>query len=107
MAADYTKKTQSDNKHLSNRTTARYYHIDGGQASKVIRTGKGRLIKIVVNTKGLAFTVRDGVTAQAPLVAVYATTTPEGTYDYGILCANGISFDTLSGTGSATLVFDE
>lgn len=106
--ADYTKKTQTDNKHLSNLTSARFYHIDGGQASKVVRAGKGRLLSVTMNTKGLAFVVRDGIVANnGAVVANFATTSPEGTYDYGIYCPNGITVDNVSGSGSATLVFDE
>lgn len=106
--ADYTKKTQTDNKHLSNLTSARNYHIDGGQASKVVRSKAGRLIRIIVNSKGLAFIVRDGIIANnGPILASFATTTIEGTYDYGTYCVNGITIDNVSGSGSATLIFDE
>lgn len=100
--ADFSKKTQADNKHLANLTTARKVVIDGSQSSVTVRPGPGRLIRVVIWTKGLAFTINDG---SIPVGNV-ATTTPENSYDVGIYCENNIKITGISGTGSALIVFD-
>lgn len=99
--ADYKDKIQSENRHLGNLTSARFVHIDGGKTAVTVLPGDGRLHRIVINSKGLAFTVRNGT----DIVANVATTTVEGTLNYGIYCANNINVNGISGTGSATLVF--
>lgn len=103
--ADFSKKTQSDNKHLSNLTTARSsIHIDGSNTNPiVIRPKAGRLMRIIIMAKGLAFTVRDG----SDIKAVVATTTLENSYEFGIYCNTNITINGISGTGSALIVFDE
>lgn len=103
MAGDYSKKTQTDNKHLSNLTSARQYPIDGGKATDTIRPKCGRLMRVIISTKGLAFTINDG---SKPLF-VAATTTAEGTYDIGVYCDTNIKLAGCSGTGFALVAFDE
>lgn len=103
MAGNYGKKTQSDNKHLSNLTSARFVHLDGSAATVTPRTTAGRLMKVVINTKGLAFIVSDG----SNVIANFAITSAEGTYKYGVYCNQNVKVTGISGTGSATLVFDD
>jgi hypothetical protein len=103
MAGDYSKKTQTDNRHLANGTSARRVHIDGSTATVPVRSGAGRLLRVIINTKGLAFIVSDG----SDVIANFATTSPEGTYNYGTYCNQSVKVTGVSGTGSATLVFSD
>lgn len=99
--ADYSKKTQGDNAHLANLTSARFVHIDGNTNPVPVRTGAGRLLRIIVNTKGLAFIVENG----SEVIANFATTSVEGDYQYGVYCDSGIAVSSISGSGSATIVY--
>lgn len=103
--ADYGRKIQSDNKHLANLTSARHsIHIDGGNTAPItVRAGAGRLLRVVIFAKGLAFTIRDGT----DVLAVIATTTVEGTYDVGVYVNTNININGISGTGSALIVFGD
>lgn len=100
--ADYKKRVQSADAHLSDSTTAQNVHIDGGKAQVVVvpaNTGC-RLLRISNNAKGLSLVVRTG----SRVVASLATTTVENTYIYGTYCENGLIVD-VGGTGSVTLMF--
>lgn len=103
MAATYGKKTQADNRHLSNLTSARSVHIDGSSAlvSPVALSAGCRLLRVINNTKGLSLNLRTG----ARVIGTIGTTSAEGTFNYGVYCENGIQVD-VGGSGSATLVFD-
>lgn len=101
--ADFGKKIQADNRHLQDLTSARNAAIDGGKTNFVARPRAGRVLKVVISTKGLAFSINDG---SKPLF-VAATTTPENTYEIGTYCENNINVAGISGSGFALLVFDE
>lgn len=103
MATSYKNKTQSEDKHLANLTSARFVHIDGANAlvSPIAVGSGGRLLRVVNSTKGLSLNIRTG----SRVVGTIGTASPEGTYTYGVYCENGIQVD-VGGTGSATLVFD-
>lgn len=103
MAADYSKRVQSADKHLSNITSSRFAHIDGSKAQTVVRPGAGRLLNVVICTKGIAFVVRNGPT----IIGSFATTSPEGTYDFGVYFNTNLTVDVASGTGSVNINFDE
>lgn len=106
MAADYKRKVQSDNKHLSNLTSARNVHIDGNITPTVVVVplGQGsRLERIVINTKGLSLTVRTG----SRIIGLIATTVAEGTLVYGVYCENGIQIDVGGSGGSVTVAFGD
>lgn len=100
--ADYGKKTQSDNRHLANLTSGRFVHIEGSAALVTVLgiTSGGRLLRVVNSTKGLSLNIRSG----SRVVGTIGTGSPEGTYNYGVYCENGIQVD-VGGSGSATLVF--
>src|ERR1700746_1047997 len=98
--ADYGKKVQSDNKHLSNSTSARFVHVDGSKAQVVVRSGAGRLLRAVINTAGVNAIVRDGSTVIGNI-----STTMTGTLIYGVYCNTSITVDVVSGTGSVTFVY--
>lgn len=100
--ADFSKKTQGDNKHLANATSARFVHLDGGNTTAIDLTGIHRILRVVVIAKGVAFTVRDG----SRVIGNFATTTVEGTYNIGVYCENTPRIDGISGTGSALVTFD-
>ena len=101
MAGDYSRKVQSDNKHLGNGTSARYVHIDGSVALVTPFPGNaGRLLRVVNNTKGLSLNIRSG----SRVIGTIGTGTAEGTYTYGVYLENGLKID-VGGTGSATVVF--
>lgn len=105
MAADYKRKVQSENKHLANLTSARNVHIDGSATLvTVVPLAQGcRLVKIIINTKGLSLNVRTGTR----VLAVIGTAVPEGDFTYGIYCENGIQIDVGGSGGSVTVVFGD
>lgn len=100
--ADYSKKTQSDNKHLSNGTSARYVHVDGSKTQVIVRSTKGRLIRAVINTAGVNAIVRNGSDVIGNI-----STTAIGTLNYGVYVHTNITVDVVSGTGSITFVHDD
>lgn len=99
MAGDYSKKVQSDNKHLSNGTSARFVHVDGSKAQVIVRPSAGRLLRAVINTVGINAIVRDGSNVIGNI-----STTISGTLNYGVYCNTNITVDVVSGTGSITFV---
>lgn len=100
--SDFKKKAQSDNAHLSNQTSARFVHVDGGAALvTVVPLNTGcRLLRVILNTKGLSLNLRTG----SRVIGVIGTAVPEGTYSHGVYCENGLQID-VGGSGSATVVF--
>lgn len=98
--ADYSKKVQSDNKHLSNGTSARFVHVDGSKPQVVVRASAGRLLRAVISTAGINAVVRDG-----SQVIGNISTTMTGTLNYGVYCNTSITVDVVTGTGSITFVF--
>lgn len=98
--ADYSAKVQSDNKHLSNGTSARFVHIDGSKSQVVVRASKGRLLRVVINTAGINAIVRDGSNVIGNISA-----TMVGTLNYGVYCNTNITVDVVTGTGSITFVY--
>lgn len=99
--ADYKKKIQSENKHLSNLTTARYAHVPASQ-TKTVRASAGRLLRVVLNTNGGTVTLRDG----SDVIGIIASDAPETTFDYGVYCNTSIVCET-GATCDVTVVFDE
>lgn len=102
--ADFTRKTQSDNKHLANQTSAKYFYVDGGVTTPqtVIPSGAGgRLLRVILNTNGAVITLKNG----SRFVGEIATDAPEGPFPYGVYCENGLTVQ-ASGACSATVVFD-
>lgn len=100
--ADYTRKTQSENKHLANLTSARFVHLDGGTTTPITLTNVHRILRIEVFAKGVAFTIRNGTR----VIGAITTTTPEGDYPVGVYCENVPVIDGISGTGSVLIAFD-
>lgn len=103
MVADYSKKTQTDNSHLANATSAKFIHLDGGDLTPKDLPSSHRMLRVVVIAKGIAFTVRNG----PRVIGNFATTTPEGTYEFGVYCENALRIDGISGSGSTLVVFDK
>lgn len=105
MAADYKRKTQSDNKHLQNLTGARNVHIDGSATPvAIVASGTGcRLLRVVINTKGLSLIIRTGTR----VIAVIGTAVPEGDMTYGTYCENGLQIDVGGSGGSVTIVYGD
>jgi hypothetical protein len=101
--ADFSRKIKSDNSHLACLTSARFVHIDGGVTTPVTipSTEAKNLLRIVLNTNGSTLLVRTG----SRVVASIASDAPEQTFDYGVYCENGITYE-AGGALSATLVFD-
>lgn len=99
--ADYGKKVQSENKHLSNLTSARYAHVPAS-TTKTVRPSAGRLLRVVLNTNGGTVTLRDGT----DVIAIIASDAPENTFNYGIYCNTSIVCET-GATSDVTVVFDE
>lgn len=101
MAVNWKKRTQSDNQHLGNMTTAQYVHIDGGVLTPIdVFIDGGRLLKVIVNTNGATLNMKSGIRQ----IGTIATDAPEGSMDYGIYCENGLTVQ-ASGACSMTVVF--
>lgn len=101
--ADYKKNVQSENKHLSNGTSARFVHIDGSVTTlQTARSSAGRLLRVILNTNGATLTLRNGT----EVIGIIALDAPEGTFNYGVYCNDSIKYQ-ASGALDATLVFDE
>ena len=99
--ADFSKKTQSDNAHLSDLTGARYEHVLASTV-KTVRDRAGRLLKVVLNTNGGVVTLRDG----SNVIASIAADAPEQTFEYGVYCNNSIVVET-GATCDVTVVFSD
>lgn len=99
--ADFSKKVQSDGKHLSNLTSARYAHVPAS-TTDTVRDRAGRLLRVVLNTNGGTVTLRDG----SDVIGIIASDAPEGTFYYGIYCNTSIVCET-GATSDVTVVFDE
>lgn len=101
MAGDFSKKTQTSNASLADLTGARFAYIDGSSTAPVNITTQGcRLIRIILNTNGATLNVKSG----SRPIANIALDAPEGTFDYGIYCENGLTYQ-AGGAGDWTLVF--
>lgn len=100
--ADFKKKVQSDNKHLSDLTGAQFVHIDGSDTTPitVFSTG-GRLLRVILNTNGATLNLKSG----SRQIGTIALDAPETTFNYGVYCENGLTYQ-AGGALSATLVFD-
>lgn len=100
--ADYSKKTQADNRHLANGTSAKFVHVDGSKSQVVVRSTKGRLLRAVINTAGVNAVVRNG----SDVIGIISTTAV-GTLNFGVYVHTNITVDVVSGSGSITFVHDE
>lgn len=100
--ADYGKKIQSGDAHLGNGTSARYRHIDGSVTTPItVRSGAGRLLRVVINAVGGTLTLKDGT----DVIAILSATAGPGTFNYGVYCNTNITV-IASATMDATIVFD-
>lgn len=98
--ADYARKVQSDNEHLSQLTSARFVKVDGSTTPQTVVTSGARLLRVVLNTNGATILLRTG----SRQIGTIALDAPEGTFNYGVYCENGIQVET-GGAVDATLVF--
>jgi len=98
---DYSKKVQSDNKHLANQTSARFAHIEAS-SNVVVRASAGRLLRVILNTNGGVVVLKNG----QDIIASIAADAPEQTFNYGIYCHNGITCIT-DVTADVTVVFSD
>lgn len=79
-------------------------HLSGGTTSQVF-TGPGTLHAIVVNTTtNTAMGVYDSVAALTGTLAVLKASIAENTYEYDVVCANGL-YLTLGAAGDYTVVW--
>lgn len=96
-------RTSSDNTHLQNLTSARFVHVPASSTDYVVRSTAGRLLRVVLNTNGGTVTLRNG---DSDVVGIIASDAPEGTFNYGVYCPNGIQVDT-GATVDCTVVFSD
>lgn len=94
-------RTQGDNKHLQDSTSARFVHVPASSTGLVIRATAGRLLRVVLNTNGGTVTLKNGA---SDVIGIIALDAPEGTFNYGVFCPNGIIVDT-GATVDCTVVF--
>lgn len=101
--ANYTNKTQSDNQNLSNLTGAKFKRLDGSVTTPITiipSTTGGRLLRVILNTNGATVLLRTG----SRVIAVIALDAPEGSFNYGVYCENGLIAE-CGGVVDATVVF--
>jgi len=96
-------RTVGDNKHLAGLTSARYVRVTAAGSNLPIRTTSGRLLRVILNTNGATVTVKDGL---SDIIGIIAIDAPEGSFNYGIFCTNGIYVD-VSGAVDCTIVFSD
>lgn len=102
MAVSYGKKVQSDNKHLEDLANAQYKHVDGSVTTPVtVSTSACNLGRVILNTNGATVTLK----SSTDVIAIIASDAPEGTFNYGLYCANGLTV-TCGGATDATIVFN-
>lgn len=100
--ADYSRKTQSSNRHLENETSAKFLQIDGSKPQVVVRSTPGRLLRVVIGVAGVVSIIRNGST-----VIGQTSSTSTGTLNFGVYVNTGITVDVVSGTGSMTVVYED
>jgi ApbE superfamily uncharacterized protein (UPF0280 family) len=96
-------RTETDNKHLENLTSARFVHVPASQTDLVVRATAGRLLRVILNTNGGTVTLRNG---DSDVIGIIALDAPEGTFNYGVYCSNGIQVDTGT-VVDCTVVFSD
>lgn len=103
MASDFSKKVLTPEKNLNNLTGAKFTHVDGSASLvTIVAAGTGaRLLRVIVNTKGLSLNLRTG----SRVIGTIGTAVPEGTYGHGVYCENGIQIDVGGSGGSVTVVY--
>lgn len=94
-------RTNSDNRHLQNLTSASFVHLTAAVTGKVIKDKPGRLLRVILNTNGGAVTVRNG----SEVIGIIAADAPEATFDYGVYCNNSIKVD-VANTCDVTIIYD-
>lgn len=99
--ADYKKQTRSDNKNTQDLVGAQYILIDGSATPVTLGTNGLRLIRVVINTKGLSLNIRSG----SRVIGTIGTAVAEGTFMYGVYCDSGIQVDVGGSGGNVTLVY--
>lgn len=99
--ADYKKRTQGTNKNTQDLVGAQFILIDGSAALVTLGTTGARLIRVVINTKGLSLNIRTG----SRVIGTIGTAVVEGSLMYGVYCENGIQVDVGGSGGNVTLVF--
>lgn len=99
-------RTAGDNKHFEGLTSGRYVHAPASATNFPIRTTAGRLLRVILNTNGGLVTIRNGTGALSDVVGIIALDAPEGTFNYGVFCPNGIYVDT-GATVDCTVVFSD
>lgn len=99
--ADYKKQTRSDNKNTQDLVGAQFVLIDGSSALVTLGTNGLRLVKVVINTKGLSLNIRTG----SRVIGTIGTAVVEGPFPYGVYCDSGIQVDVGGSGGNATLVY--
>ena len=96
-------RTSGDNKHLEGLTSGRFAHVIASQSNFVVRATAGRLLRVILNTNGGTVTLKNG---QSAVIGIIASDSPEGTFNYGVYCSNGIYVDT-GATSDVTVVFSD
>jgi hypothetical protein len=102
MAVDYKRKIKPDNSHLSDLTSAKFLRIDGSATpTTVVAAGTGcNLLRVILNTNGATI----GLRSNSRQIGTIALDAPEGTFNYGIYCSDGLQVDT-GGAVDVTVVF--
>ena len=101
---NFSKKTQTDNTHLGNLTSARYLHVDGSVTTSIlVRNAPGRLLRVVLNTNGATITLRNGTGGE--VIGIIASDAPETTFNYGIYFNDSLRVQ-CGGAVDATIVYD-
>lgn len=102
MAGSFKNNTRGGNKNTQDLVGAQFVHIDGGTLVTVVpNTAGARLIRVVINTKGLSLNIRSG----SRVIGVIGAAVVEQELDYGVYCDSGIQVDVGGSGGSVTMVY--
>lgn len=96
-------RIQSSTKNLQNLVSGKFVHVPASSTDYVVRATAGSLLRVILNTNGGTVTLRNG---DSDVVGIIASDAPEGTFNYGVFCPNGIQVDT-GATVDCTVVFSD
>jgi hypothetical protein len=64
------------------------------------------LLRVILNTNGGTVTLRNGTGGASDVIGIIALDAPEGSFNYGVFCPNGIYVDTGT-VVDCTIVFSD
>ena len=85
------------------QTLLQPFHIAANSAGAVIKTGRGQLGEVTINTKGATsniLTLYDGLTTGGTVIGIIDTTVAVGTFLYDVRFETGLFYVLAGGTAA-------